>query len=777
MLLTRTTPRAMAAVLLGAFTLTACSDDLSAPVPRPLDSDVQIQASSAGAPVGARFAVALRADARGASIGAIQGRLRYDAGSARYVGQDTKNFVFVNAARARDGELRLVGAEPNGMGDRPVVLVFEALRSGYLPDFRYQSEELVLTNSRIVDNVKVAMLPVVAADLAVPADAQLLGVDEWAARMADPVDGGKFVDVSLRPGEYRLNLFYGDANLSGTLTSSDALFVAQVATGQREIILGTQGGPDLVVAANVAPANSPGLGEVGDATPPGLNADGSRSITSSDVLSIRREVVLIDDPIVKEAIPGRGALPTTRIPVSADITTNTTWTKGNIYELQGIVRVTNGATLTIEAGTRVEGLTTTTNTVALYILRDGRINAQGTAFEPIVFTCVDPAGGGTKARGCWGGLWIAGNAPVNEARPAGATSPQVLEADGTTVRAAGGCLQRDDEADQTIKFGGCNAADNSGTLRYAVIEYAGKIVGVNNELNGLSLGGVGNGTTIDNVQIHGGLDDGIEFFGGTVNVKRLVLTANSDDDFDFSFGYSGKAQFVITQKDSLDGDKGIEADNTETSASFGFTPRTSPILYNFTFVGATDPNSTSGAAANNVNDALHWRRGTGPSLHNAIIVGWTAGADVDDAATCTAIDAAGGINATNITFGNLGAANGLGNNDTDPACPPFTSATELEEEWLNVAGKNNVVLNATDALQVFKTDGAGLSAAYESQVPDWRPRAGGLGSITTVAPLPAGDPFFETANYRGAVPPANIAGSNIPWYSGWTRGWQTPTIP
>lgn len=780
MLHTRTTHRAMGAALLGAFTLTACSDEPSAPRLRRIDSEVRIEASSSVAPIGGTFAVALRVDAGGAPVGAVQGRMRFDAGAVRYVGQGTENFVFVNAAGARDGELRLVGAEPDGMGDRPVVLVFEVLRPGYLPSFRYVSEELVLADSRLVDDVTVKAGATVAADLVMPDDVQLLGVDEWAARIADRADGDRFVDIDLRPGEYRLDLIYGDANLSGSLTSSDALVVAQVVTGQREIILNTQGGPDLVVAANVAPANSPGLGEPGDAIPPGLNADGSRSITGSDVLSIRRAIVGTPDPIVRALIPGRGARPTTRIPVSGNITTNTTWTKGNIYELQDIVRVTGGATLTIQAGTRVEGLTTAAGTVALYVLRDGRIDAQGTAFEPIVLTCIDPAAGGNKARGCWGGLWIAGSAPVNEARPAGAVSPQILEADGTTVRAAGGCLQRDDEADQTIKFGGCNASDNSGTLRYVIIEYAGKIVGTNNELNGLSLGGVGSGTTIENVQIHAGLDDGIEFFGGTVNVKRLVLTANSDDDFDFSFGYSGKAQFVIAHKDSLDGDKGIEADNTETSASYGNTPRTAPLLYNFTFVGAADPNSPSGAvigtSPNNVNDALHFRRGTGPSLHNAIIVGFPAGVDIDDDATCAALDAPGGLNATNITFGNLGTQ-GIGNNDIDPACPGFTTAGEGEQDWLTVAGKNNVVLSAADAGQIFKSFGAGLSAVYEGQVPDWRPRAGGLGSITVVAPLPAGDTFFEAAPYRGAVAPANTAGSNIPWYSGWTRGWQTPTVP
>src|SRR4028119_503940 len=176
-----------------------------------------------------------------------------------------------------------------------------------------------------------------------------------------------------------------------------------------------------------------------------------------------------------------------------DITTNTTWTNNNIYLLNGIVYVNSGVTLTIEPGTIIKG--SFANQGALVIRQGGRINAAGTPTQPIVFTSEKPAG--MRQPGDWGGLIICGNAPTNR------TGNPTIEG-GTQAT-----------------YGGTNPADNSGVLQYVRIEYPGIPFLPGNEINGLTLGGVGSGTTIDHIQVTASGDDSFEWFGGTVNAKYL----------------------------------------------------------------------------------------------------------------------------------------------------------------------------------------------------------------------------------------------------------------
>lgn len=243
--------------------------------------------------------------------------------------------------------------------------------------------------------------------------------------------------------------------------------------------------------------------------------------------------------------------------VSGKIQSNTTWTKDKIYELEGRVVIENGATLTIEAGTIIKGQTGTgTNASALIIARGSKINAVGTASEPIIFTSVldNIEIGQTSGTnldetdtGKWGGVIILGYAPISAGD--GDTESQIEGIPATDAFGA---------------FGGSNAADNSGTLSYVSIRHGGALIGAGNEINGLTLGGVGSGTTISNIEIVANLDDGIEFFGGTVDVDNIVVAFQGDDGIDIDMNYAGTVNnFAVVH--GMDTDEALEIDGPEGS--------------------------------------------------------------------------------------------------------------------------------------------------------------------------------------------------------------------
>ena len=251
------------------------------------------------------------------------------------------------------------------------------------------------------------------------------------------------------------------------------------------------------------------------------------------------------------------------ITVSGDIASNTNWTNNNIYLLSGFVYVTNNSTLTIQPGTIIEGDQATKG--ALIITRGSKMQAIGTVSQPIVFTSNQPAG--FRSYGDWGGLILCGSAPVND--PAG---ERLIEGGVDAVKGL---------------YGGVNPTDNSGTLKYVRIEFAGIAFLPNNEVNGLTCGGVGSGTTIDYVQVSYSGDDAYEWFGGTVNAKHLISLRNWDDDFDTDYGYSGKIQFGVVLRDStiadVSGSNGFESDNDANGSTN--SPYTKPIFSNISVFG------------------------------------------------------------------------------------------------------------------------------------------------------------------------------------------------
>jgi hypothetical protein len=497
-----------------------------------------------------------------------------------------------------------------------------------------------------------------------------------------------------------------------------------------------------------------------------------------DAQAISNEVVGNLRPVVCDLVPGREPAATNIVTVSGNITADRTFTRDTLYKISGVVKVNSGAKLTIQPGTRIEGIyagAAAANVTGLIIERTGLIDAQGTQLQPIVFSCDQTP----KFKGCWGGLVIAGNAIVNASQSATATSP----INGTRSTTAS-CNEVISEGTlgtpAQYTFGGCNDADSSGVVRYAIIEYGGFSFAANRELNNITAAGVGNKTVIEFIQVHGGLDDGYEIWGGTINTRNILITANSDDGFDFASGWRGNAQFLLIQQDSLDGDKGFEIDNTESAATYNdnsaSSPGTTGSVYNTTMIGKADPAGTGGpVAANNVEAGIHLRRGAHPRIFNTVIMGMPFAVRLDnDAAT-----AGGTTNSTCPAVGtNMNTVDSLRTNLAqnfitldDPnitagTCTPYTTATSIEDDWyLDAANSNDTTARAT----------AILIAPYNVVTPDFRPVSGAAVFQGTSSTPPANGFFDATANYRGAVGPLSSGG--IPWYSGWSRQWTTATTP
>jgi len=407
--------------------------------------------------------------------------------------------------------------------------------------------------------------------------------------------------------------------------------------------------------------------------------------------------------------------------LTEDITQNTTWTSDNVYKIPRLKQlfVQPGATLTIEPGTVVQG----GQGSVLVITRGAKINAAGTKEQPIVFTTDQPEG--MKTGGHWGGLLILGAAPINVNVN---STPPSTEA---TFEAFTGAIPEG-------KFGGTNAADNSGVLKYVRIEFAGFNFVADREFNNLTLCGVGTGTEIDYVQVHGGTDDGVEFFGGTVNVKHLVSSQNGDDGFDTDNGWQGKGQFIVVQnvnpQGATEASNGYESDNHATAASYAAAPRTKPTLYNVTVIG-------DHAYVGGTSFATVIRRGTGGHYYNHIIMDFPLGLEFRDTATRDSLDMGNLFFKNSLIFNN--AANGMN-------WQPPQAANDIDEaSYMTAAAWSNRFVDP------------GLPAARNSKTaPSWKPVAGA--AALTGGATPPSDGFFDaTATFVGAI------GADD-WTAGWT---------
>jgi len=290
---------------------------------------------------------------------------------------------------------------------------------------------------------------------------------------------------------------------------------------------------------------------------------------------------------------------------SGHITANTTWTSNNTYLLNGWVYVSNGATLTIQPGTVIRG--DFTNKGALIIERGAKIMAEGTASQPIVFTSNNAPG--SRNRGDWGGLILCGNSIINQP--------------GGTAIIEGGV--------GSIYGGGANsnAADNSGILKYVRSEFAGVAFQPDDEINGITFGGVGNGTTVDYCQVSYSGDDSYEWFGGTVNCKHLIAFRGIDDEFDTDNGFGGKLQFLVSLRDpniaDVSGSNGFESDNDANGSTN--LPLTHCIFSNVSIFGPLVTPSTT--INSNFKRAMHIRRNSTLCVYNSVFCGFPVGLYID----------------------------------------------------------------------------------------------------------------------------------------------------
>ncbi|MFW6042852.1 MAG: hypothetical protein ACOCPW_00685 [Marinilabiliaceae bacterium] len=276
-------------------------------------------------------------------------------------------------------------------------------------------------------------------------------------------------------------------------------------------------------------------------------------------------------------------------------TGTTTWTADKQYLLDGHVFVNDGQTLTIEPGTVIRANTGQgENASALIVARGGKLIAEGTPEEPIIFTVEgDDLNGSVpiEANGLWGGVIILGSAPINTA-----SGENMIE--GIPAEESRGV------------YGGDNKSDNSGSIKYVSIRHGGTRIGKGDEINGLTLGGVGNETTLEYVEVISNRDDGFEFFGGTVNARYLLSAFCGDDAFDFDLGYRGKCQFITGLQAGATGDLLIELSDRE-----GW-PKTRPAISNATLIGrgidengqtARFDNSSGGTISNSI--FMHQKQG------------------------------------------------------------------------------------------------------------------------------------------------------------------------
>jgi len=430
---------------------------------------------------------------------------------------------------------------------------------------------------------------------------------------------------------------------------------------------------------------------------------------------------------------GEPEKPATTDDISANITQDTTWTADKVYSLKKYIFV-QGGTLTIEAGTKVIG----NDGSALVITRNAKLNAVGTADKPIVFTSAKEPG--QRKASDWGGVIMLGKAKLN-------VPDQFIEGFPTgdeRLKYGGG------------QYGGDDDTHDCGKLKYARIEFAGYELAEDNELNGLSVGACGSKTEIDYLQIHKGADDGVEMFGGTANLKHLLITQPDDDGLDYDLGYSGKVQFLVVQQNDKVGNRGIEASGNKSNNTA--TPRSVPEIWNASFIGSNRAAATTGTKQ----EGLVFNTGAGVKLNNAIVAYFADKAmDVDGAASAQ-LSESGNLSFKNTLFWqNKGDTTSIGYaaNPVKDASGTTTNedATRLSDG--TIYKEPEQVLASANDNQVVDPK---LSAALDVKAPNFKPMPESPALITTNAATPPEDGFFDpSAKFIGAV-------GSQDWTAGWT---------
>lgn len=409
------------------------------------------------------------------------------------------------------------------------------------------------------------------------------------------------------------------------------------------------------------------------------------------------------------AIVGFTAFEPQTVRVHEDIIANTVWESGKTYILERSIFVEN-AQLTIESGVTVKG----DNGSALIVTRDSKLFSRGRPDSPVVFTSNQPEG--QRSRGDWGGVVVLGNAPVNQ--------PDA-SIEGVAAQ------------DERAGLGGTDPRHSCGVIEYTRIEYAGFEVYKNNELNGLTLGGCGSDTIVRNVQVHRALDDGIEMFGGTVDLKNIVVTGAADDSIDWDWGWTGRVQFLVVQQHRDVGDNAFEGDNNGNDHQA--LPRSEPVFYNVTLAGTGQTATT--------HRGMVLREGTGGHFHNMIVDSYGIEAvDLRDVVDTL-------VNNGTLTFShNMIANTGKLGRDSDESGSGNDDFGFSENRWLTDT-RNSNARRLDSALHVTARDP--VNPNFFSRGP----------ARQMAAKTPPKSEFFdESATYVGALNPR----LQTSWLTGWT---------
>ncbi|HEV7243180.1 MAG TPA: hypothetical protein VGQ36_28395 [Thermoanaerobaculia bacterium] len=421
--------------------------------------------------------------------------------------------------------------------------------------------------------------------------------------------------------------------------------------------------------------------------------------------ALRQFVVELRDAAGKRVLARSNAMysyVTGSVDVTGKIQTNTTWTADKRYILHDYVGVVGPAVLTIQPGTVIYG---GDGRATLFIQRGAKIIADGTSRRPIIFT--SPQKVGDRAQKDWGSLVILGNAPINQ----------------TTAIMEG--LSSFPE----YTYGGADPADNSGVLRYVRLEFGGFEIATAQEINGLTLGGVGTGTVVDYVEVLHNKDDAFEFFGGTVNASHLLGVAFADDGIDVDFGYSGSIQFaaMIKRAANDEGDANFLGESDNDADGSTKTPLTNPKVYNVTAVRQTSDTGFYGARI---------RRNSGGHWHNVVVAGSKNAPIFIDGGT-TQNNAASGVLVFDhsLLFGDFSDAK-------YPNVNGAPSRTHLFTTW-----KNN--RNADPLLAI------GTPTLLKTYMPDLTPLPGSPALDANFVGNPPDNGFLVPVDYQGAVGPGD----------------------
>ncbi|MDB5253472.1 MAG: hypothetical protein JWP27_2641 [Flaviaesturariibacter sp.] len=447
---------------------------------------------------------------------------------------------------------------------------------------------------------------------------------------------------------------------------------------------------------------------------------------------------------------GGGTGTTKRVELAGRITRDTTLYKGDENILKGLVYITEGVTLTVEAGAVVKGSYAGADVAALVVTRGGKVRAVGTASEPVVFTSSSP----NPQSGDWGGIILCGKAAINTSYLG---KDGLYQVEGGVDNAQGDGLAGSGDAKVPAPVNN----DNSGQLSYVRIEYAGYAFQPDKEINSLTLAGVGSGTTIDHVEVTYAKDDAFEWFGGTVNCKYLVTWKTQDDDFDTDNGYSGKVQFGLVIRDSVIADistsEAFESDNN--SAGSGALPKTSAVFSNITAIGPRSTLANNGNALFRAGAQI--RRNSSLSIFNSVIIGWPQ-ALLIDASTGTPTDRNFDDSTLRVRYTTLAGNTVSVKYAASASAPTGMTDAGLLSWFTNPFFGNTILANTSDAK---------LIQPFNYTSPDPTPFAGSNGYQPIVAggnfsDPKVSDPFFTAVTFRGAISPA---GQESNWWKGWTR--------